>query len=143
MPEVHSDHVTDQPALDQLLRQADEALVETVAVCMGEIPSEAARFGHARPFELPDLSAASSDATQASFGQPAEATIAVQLEVGRTQLSREEVSRFATDSIVPLNRLVGDPIDIRAGNRLVARGEILVWNEKFCVRVVEVLTNHG
>lgn len=139
MSEVRSDHMIDHPALDQLLRRADDALVETIAVRTGEIPTEATGFGHVRPFELPDLSAASPDAAHAGSGQPPDATVVVQIEVGRTRRAGDDASRLAAGSVVPLNRLVGDPVDIRADGRLVARGEILVWNEKFCVRVVEVL----
>ena len=140
MLETHSDPVADLPALDQLLRQADEALLESVAVRTGEIPHESTRFGHARPFEFQDYSDACDANEAAAIDRGDSSAIAVQIEVGRTELRREDVTRLAAGAVVPLNRHVGDPVDIRAGGRLVARGEILIWNGKFFVRVVEVLT---
>jgi flagellar motor switch protein FliN/FliY len=41
--------------------------------------------------------------------------------------------------VVPLDKLAGDPIDIIVNGRLLARGEVLVLNDKFCVRIVEIV----
>ncbi|MFO0885779.1 MAG: FliM/FliN family flagellar motor switch protein [Pirellulales bacterium] len=43
-------------------------------------------------------------------------------------------------SVVSLDKLAGDPVDIYANGRLIARGEVLVLNDNFCVRVAELLT---
>jgi len=40
---------------------------------------------------------------------------------------------------VPLERLAGDPVDIFVNGRLIARGEVLVMNDNFCIRVAELL----
>jgi flagellar motor switch protein FliN/FliY len=40
---------------------------------------------------------------------------------------------------VPLNKLAGDPVDILVNGRLVARGEVLVLNDNFCVRIAEIV----
>ena len=42
--------------------------------------------------------------------------------------------------LVPLDKLAGDPVDIFVNGRMVARGEVLVLNDNFCVRVAEILT---
>ena len=42
-------------------------------------------------------------------------------------------------SVVTLDKLAGDPVDLYVNGRLVARGEILVLNDNFCVRVAELL----
>ncbi|MBI5758964.1 MAG: FliM/FliN family flagellar motor switch protein [Planctomycetales bacterium] len=137
MLETNSDSVA---TLDELLRQSDEALLESVAVRTGEVPHVSARFGHARPFELPEFSD-TRDANEAvEINRADSSAIAVQIEIGRTELRGEQVTQLVAGAVVPLNRLAGDPVDIRAGGRLVARGEILIWNGKFCIRVVEVLT---
>lgn len=139
MLETDSDSVADLAALDDLLRQSDEALLESIAVRTGEIPHESTRFGHARPFEFPEYSDARDANEAVAIDRKDSSAIAVQIEVGRTELRHDETTQLATGAVVPLNRLVGDPVDIRAADRLVARGEILIWNGKFCVRVVEVL----
>lgn len=43
-------------------------------------------------------------------------------------------------SVVPLDKLAGDPVDIFVNGRMVARGKVLVLNDNFCVRVAEILT---
>ncbi|MCC7293913.1 MAG: flagellar motor switch protein FliN [Phycisphaerales bacterium] len=64
----------------------------------------------------------------------------VKIELGRTRMLVEDVLRLDEGSVVELDRLAGDPVDIYANDRLVARGEILVLNDNFCVRVSEVIT---
>jgi flagellar motor switch protein FliN len=51
----------------------------------------------------------------------------------------EDVLRLSTDSVVELDKAAGDPVDIYVNGRLIARGEILVLNEAFCVRVSDII----
>ena len=41
--------------------------------------------------------------------------------------------------MVPLDKLAGDPVDVYVNGRLIARGEVLVLNDNFCVRVAELI----
>ena len=61
------------------------------------------------------------------------------IELGRTELLIEEVLQLREGSVVPLNKLAGDPVDILVNGRLVARGEVLVFNDNFCVRIAEIV----
>src|SRR6185295_11068240 len=63
----------------------------------------------------------------------------LRIELGRTELLIEEVLELKEGSVVPLNKLAGDPVDILVNGRLIARGEVLVLNDNFCVRVAEIL----
>jgi flagellar motor switch protein FliN/FliY len=47
---------------------------------------------------------------------------------------------LAEGSVVELDKLAGDPVDILVNDVLVARGEVLVLNDYFCVRVTEILS---
>ncbi len=51
----------------------------------------------------------------------------------------EDVLRLNGGSIVELDKLAGDPVDVYVNDRRVARGEVLVLNDAFCVRISEVL----
>ena len=51
----------------------------------------------------------------------------------------EDVLRLAEGSVVALDKLAGDPVDVYVNQRLVARGEVLVLNDNFCVRVNEIV----
>ncbi len=63
----------------------------------------------------------------------------LRIELGRTELLIEEVLQLKSGSVVPLDKLAGDPVDILVNGRLVARGEVLVLNDNFCVRVAEIV----
>jgi flagellar motor switch protein FliN/FliY len=70
----------------------------------------------------------------------------LRIELGRTHLCPEEVLQLRQGSVVPLDKLAGDPVDIYVNERLVARGEVLVLNDNFCVRVADLIardTMHG
>jgi flagellar motor switch protein FliN/FliY len=64
----------------------------------------------------------------------------LRIELGRTELLIEEVVALKEGSVVTLDKLAGDPVDILVNGRLIARGEVLVLNDNFCVRVAEILT---
>jgi len=63
----------------------------------------------------------------------------VTVELGRTELTVAEVLGLGPGSVVELDRLAGEPVDILVNDRLVARGEVVVVDENFGVRVVEVV----
>jgi len=51
----------------------------------------------------------------------------------------QQVLRLAEGSVVELDKLAGDPVDVYVNERLVAKGEVLVLNDNFCVRVSEIV----
>jgi len=51
----------------------------------------------------------------------------------------DEILKLRRGSVVTLDKLAGDPVDIYVNGRLIARGEVLVLNDNFCVRVAELL----
>lgn len=63
----------------------------------------------------------------------------VTVELGRTDLTVAEVLALGPGSVIELERLAGEPVDILVNDRLIARGEVVVVDENFGVRVVEVL----
>ena len=65
----------------------------------------------------------------------------VNIELGRTEMLVEDVLQLGEGSVVELDKLAGDPVDVYINSRLVARGEVLVLNDNFCVRIGEVISN--
>ena len=63
----------------------------------------------------------------------------VKIELGRNRMLVEDVLRLGEGSVVELDKLAGDPVDVFVNDRLVARGEVLVLNDDFCVRVNEIV----
>lgn len=65
--------------------------------------------------------------------------LTVKIELGRTKMLVEDVLKLSDGAVVELDKLAGDPVDIYVNDRHVARGEVLILNDNFCVRVSEIL----
>lgn len=68
-----------------------------------------------------------------------EVPLQVTVELGRTRMTVESLLRLSQGSVVELNRVAGEPLDIYINNKLMARGEAVVVKEKFGVRITDVL----
>ena len=97
------------------------------------------RLTSARPFAFQALDDITADAHPKSLESLEEVELDLRIELGRAELLIEEVLKLREGSVVPLDKLAGDPVDILVNGRLVARGEVLVLNDNFCVRVAEIL----
>jgi len=71
----------------------------------------------------------------------ADVDLDVSIELGRTRMLVEDVLKLDGGSVVELDKLAGDPVDVYVNNRLVARGEVLVLNDNFCIRVSEIVAD--
>ncbi len=60
------------------------------------------------------------------------------VEIGRTEMEVQKVLNLKKGNLVVFEKIVGEPMDIVVGNRLMARGEIVVVNERYGVRISEV-----
>jgi flagellar motor switch protein FliN/FliY len=66
--------------------------------------------------------------------------LTVKIELGRTRLRLDDVLRLSSGAIVELDRLAGDPVDVFVNDRLIARGDVVVVDDKFAVRLTEVVS---
>ncbi len=128
-------------AAERLLNQAEADLAAAVAPEMSSprgIPPELgtpAAFGFQEFGNRP-----AEEGTQTRLSALEDVELDLHIELGRTELLIEEVVKLEEGSVVPLDKLAGDPVDILVNGRLIARGEVLVLNDNFCVRVAEILT---
>jgi flagellar motor switch protein FliN len=123
-----------QSDIETLFSQAQQAL----ASIDDRQSKEKAMPGGAAPFQWEELSASSANAESATLDLIRDVELDVRIELGRTQMYLEDVLKLRRGSVVPLDKLAGDPVDIFVNGRLVARGEVLVLNDNFCVRVAEL-----
>lgn len=83
------------------------------------------------------------DPEHPSAGSPIDLLAGLQMnvavELGRTELTVADVLGLGPGSVIELDRLAGEPVDILVNDRLIARGEVVVVDENFGVRVVEVV----
>jgi len=67
-------------------------------------------------------------------------SLKVTVELGRTQMLLRQVLELQHGSVVELDRLAGDSVDIFVNERLIARGEVVVVDDKFGVKITELVT---
>jgi flagellar motor switch protein FliN/FliY len=127
---------------EQLLQQAESQLAAALASDLGRAKGPPAELGPPRDFRFPDLADGAPESSPPAFPIAAlqDVELDLRIELGRTELLIEEVLQLREGTVVPLDKLAGDPVDILVNGRLIARGEVLVLNDNFCVRVAEILT---
>ena len=136
---IDSDLASAQATIDELLKQANfEDPGQIAGIDMG-----GASTGFAKPstqqFDLPSFSQAMRDSQSSSIDLLRDVELNVKIELGRSRMFVEDVLKLAEGSVVELDKLAGDPVDVFVNDRLVARGEVLVLNDNFCVRVNEII----
>jgi len=115
-----------------LLDQAEQAIASV------DHPVETA--ADLAPFSFRDLASSPPSEDKATLDLLRDVELDVKIELGRTEMLLEDVLKLRRGSVVPLDKLAGDPVDVYVNGRLVARGEVLVLNDNFCVRVAELIT---
>jgi flagellar motor switch protein FliN/FliY len=95
------------------------------------------------PFDLRDLSGSPAAADTVTLDLLPDAQLELKIEWSRTALSVLDIQQLRRGSVVPLDNGAGDPVDVYVSGRLVARGEILVLDDKFCVRVAELVSGNA
>jgi flagellar motor switch protein FliN/FliY len=108
-------------------------------------PGSSAASGRPQPapagsFDLPDLTVGGAAAVDARrITMLSDVKLNVKIELGRARMLVEDVLKLNDGSVVELDKPAGDPVEVYVNERLVARGEVLVLNDNFCVRISEVL----
>ncbi len=93
-------------------------------------------------FDYPSLAASpGAQVDPKRLSMLSDVKLRVKVELGRTRMLVEDVLSLGEGSVVELDKLAGDPVDVYANDRLVARGEVLVLNDSFCVRISEVISS--
>ncbi|MCA8959268.1 MAG: flagellar motor switch protein FliN [Planctomycetes bacterium] len=81
-----------------------------------------------------------ADVVSQNLGLLRDVNMKVKVELGRGRMFLKDILRLAQGSVVELERLAGDPLDIYVNDKVIARGEVLVLNENFCIRITEIFT---
>jgi flagellar motor switch protein FliN len=133
LADVDADLASAQASIDELLKQAN---FEDPSAIPG---AEQAMQGQG--FDLPNFQQVMQDAQVSSIDLLRDVELNVKIELGRSRMLVEDVLKLAEGSVVELDKLAGDPVDVFVNDRLVARGEVLVLNDNFCVRVNEIVAS--
>jgi flagellar motor switch protein FliN len=141
MASSESEYEKDSPkdTAETAARRAEEMLrqAELAVQSMYSTPTDALPAG-AVPFQLEELPSGDVTAEPANLDLIRDVELNLKIELGRTEMSLDDVLKLRKGSVVTLDRQTGEPVDIFANGRLIARGEVLVLDDNFCVRVVEL-----
>lgn len=121
-----------QGDINYLLKRSEEA-IDSLAAAKFDLPTEVIEF------QYPEFGGTVPNTEHATLDQISEVELDVKIELGRANMFLEDVLKLRRGSVVPLDKMAGDAVDVYVNGRLLARGEVLVMNENFCVRVAELL----
>ncbi|HUU67905.1 MAG TPA: flagellar motor switch protein FliN [Planctomycetota bacterium] len=92
------------------------------------------------PAELGQLVADNDPpAGKASLDMIIDIEVPISVELGRTEMSIGEVLELGPGSIVELRKMASDPVDLLVNNKLIARGEVVIVDENFGIRITSIV----
>jgi flagellar motor switch protein FliN/FliY len=125
------------------MSEADEQVSEDDwAAAMGEQATVEGEAASAQPAAIFEQFAAGPDSAVAPQGFDMILDIPVDLtvELGRTKISIRNLLQLAHGSVVELEGMAGEPMDVLVNGTLIAQGEVVVVNEKFGIRLTDIIT---
>jgi flagellar motor switch protein FliN len=90
-----------------------------------------------------ELAHAANEGGEVPLSMLLDLTLPVSIELGRTNMTVQEVLRLGRGSVVQLDRLAGEPIDIYIGDRRFAEGEVVVLGEHFGIRITRIVSRQA
>ncbi|XZE35158.1 flagellar motor switch protein FliN [Pirellulaceae bacterium SH501] len=115
-----------------------ETILEQAEAALRDV-EESLRAPNVKKYDLAELIGAEGPPEKVSIDLLRDVQLELKIELGRTRMSLDEILQLRKGSVITLDKLAGDPVDIFVNGRLVARGEVLVLNDNFCVRVAELV----
>ena len=116
---------------DQLDNLAEQLVQEAEAMTLGATPAALPKVA-----AVPKESRSSDRNLQLILDIP----LKLSVELGRTKMPVSELLNLTQGSVIELNKLAGEPMEVMVNDKLIARGEAVVVNEKFGVRLTDVIS---
>jgi flagellar motor switch protein FliN/FliY len=95
------------------------------------------------PFEFNDTAGAAESAIKGNLDLLLDVSIPVSVEVGTTQIPLNEILSLAPGSLVRLDKRAEDPIDLRVNGKLIARGEVVMVDDAYGLRITQIVDAAG
>ena len=157
MADMENDGMLSQADLDALIAAAGQNAEDSESFLGMEeteeleleaepVPPPAARTsGMGGLVDLPNFAPAGAapaplQGGETGLGRVRDIPLEVTVELGRTRLLIRDILDLSAGSIIELDKIAGEPVDLFANGMLVARGEVIVIDDNFGVRVTEIIT---
>jgi flagellar motor switch protein FliN/FliY len=130
--------IDDKPADDDGMADWAEALLEQKSTeGLGTESGGILSGGGSRPFSS---SSSAGDAQINDINMVLDIPVQLSVELGRTKVPIKHILQLGQGSVVELDALAGEPMDVLVNGYLIAQGEVVVVNDKFGIRLTDVVT---
>ncbi len=121
---------------------SEDSLADDWTAALAE--AEAAQGGRHEPPEapplFPQLGAGSAPAPRDDIDLVLDIPVQLTVELGRTRIPIKHILQLAQGSVIELDALAGEPMDVLVNGFLIAQGEVVVVNDKFGIRLTDIVT---
>jgi flagellar motor switch/type III secretory pathway protein FliN len=119
---------------------SDSGQLEPVATDLNLPPSNSPDENYA-PLNLPDFNHVTIAHSQQTIPRQATESLTISIELGRQQLAPEVVQELKRGSRITLKQAATDPVDLYIQSDFIGQGELLVRDNKLCIRIIHMATN--
>ncbi len=131
-----SEDKPDEAAADDGMADWAEALMEQKSTEGGDTPGGVLSGDAPRPFS----SSSAGDGPMSDINMVLDIPVQLSVELGRTRVPIKHILQLGQGSVVELDALAGEPMDVLVNGYLIAQGEVVVVNDKFGIRLTDVVT---
>lgn len=118
----------------------NDAPAETVPTGKDTIVETPERDGTAEPFPFQDLKGQNGEHQPANLDFILDIPLEISVELGRTKMMINDLLKLGQGSVIELGKPAGDTLEILANDRLIAKGDVVVMNDKYGIRLTEVIS---
>ncbi len=104
------------------------------------LEEQAAAEANPAPVTHLDDEAQSIPSSDVNLDMVLDIPVTISMEIGRTQINIRNLLQLSQGSVIELDRLAGEPMDVLVNNTLFAHGEVVVVNDKFGIRLTDVIS---
>jgi flagellar motor switch protein FliN/FliY len=102
--------------------------------------SDSAAIDKSGPENKPDTSDSTTDGCRNNLEVILDLPLEIRIELGRTQMVINDLLKLAQGSVIELGKPAGETLEVLANQRLIAKGEVVVANDKYGVRLTEIIS---
>ena len=117
----------------------DQAMADEWAAALEE-QAEVEQQSEAQAADFQDLQPENSGCGDIKLDAILDVPVVISMEIGRTRINIRNLLQLNQGSVVELDRLAGEPMDVLGNGTLIAQGEVVVVNEKFGIRLTDIVS---